>query len=139
MMPEREQGRANTPGGYRYRERRRPLAEAPLLIRLTAKELDQERPPMLRVSFMWRSFGRSAPWTGAPRRATAHQADGDQHRKADDEGDQGEAPLQVSMTARMAIVWIRLVMMLVMVLLIAFWAPITSLFSRLINSPTGYW
>ena len=40
------------------------------------------------------------------------------------------------MTARMAMVWIRLVMMLVMVLLMAFWAPTTSLLSRLISSPT---
>ena len=36
----------------------------------------------------------------------------------------------------MAIVWIKLVMMLMMVLLMAFCAPTTSLFKRLINSPT---
>ena len=43
---------------------------------------------------------------------------------------------RLNITARMAMVWITLVMMLVMVLLMAFCAPTTSLLSRLISSPT---
>ena len=42
----------------------------------------------------------------------------------------------VSITASTAAAWMRLVMMPTMVLLMAFCAPITSLFRRLISSPT---
>ncbi len=43
---------------------------------------------------------------------------------------------RVSMTTSTAAAWMTLVMMLTMVLLMAFWAPTTSLLSRLISSPS---
>ncbi len=43
---------------------------------------------------------------------------------------------RASMTASTAAAWMMLVMMLTMVLLMAFCAPTTSLFRRLISSPT---
>ena len=45
----------------------------------------------------------------------------------------------VSMTSSTAIAWIILVMSLTMVSLMALCAPMTSLFSRLISSPTLVW
>ena len=46
---------------------------------------------------------------------------------------------RANITARTATAWMMLVMMPTMVLLMAFCAPTTSLFRRLINSPTLVW